>query len=102
MPKTYDLEVPQKRRRKIKITDYTSYIFGAVGVVGGLVIGVLIGRYGLCKPLEDNSGSDIGPTHRPQSAWEMISPYFLDDGDPSISDKLINDINTSNIRQYLK
>lgn len=72
-------------------------ICGIVALVLGLVLGLLIGRFGLCPDSEPASASEKDGVFLPG-----VSKQIIQDGDPSISDILINSISSDNIRQYLR
>ncbi|XP_060067563.1 putative N-acetylated-alpha-linked acidic dipeptidase [Ylistrum balloti] len=72
-------------------------ICGLVALVLGLVFGLILGRFGLCP--------DNEPVPAPQTDGVFlpgVSKQIVQDGDPSISDLLINSISSENIRQYLR
>lgn len=73
-------------------------ICAVVTVTVGLTLGLIIGRFGLCP------GSEFGPASTQKNGVFLpgVSKQIIQDGDPSISDLLINSISSKNIRQYLK
>ncbi|OWF52174.1 putative N-acetylated-alpha-linked acidic dipeptidase [Mizuhopecten yessoensis] len=72
-------------------------ICGLVALVLGLVLGLLIGRFGLCPDNEPEPASQKNGVFLPG-----VSKQIIQDGDPTISDLLINSISSENIRQYLQ
>jgi hypothetical protein len=55
---------------------------------------MFIGRYTLCQDKKTGDKTE---------KWnESVSPYLLKDGESTIGDELISNINADNIRAYLK
>jgi hypothetical protein len=66
-----------------------------VGCIAAFVIGILIGRFATCP--------DEEPEEVPRGIYlPGVAENLVKDGDPDISDELIKNINTENIRQNLR
>uniref|UniRef100_A0A8W8I1Q4 PA domain-containing protein n=1 Tax=Magallana gigas TaxID=29159 RepID=A0A8W8I1Q4_MAGGI len=63
-------------------------LLAVVAAIVGLVIGLLIGRFGIRSDNDDYRITGISET-------------FVQDADPTISEEIMDNINSDNIRQYL-
>lgn len=64
-------------------------LLAVVAAIVGLVIGLLIGRFGIRSDNDDYRITGISET-------------FVQDADPTISEEIMDNINSDNIRQYLR
>ena len=64
-------------------------LLAVVAAIVGLVIGLLIGRFGIRSDNDDYRITGISET-------------FVQDADPYISAEIMDNINSENIRQYLR
>ncbi|XP_071164480.1 N-acetylated-alpha-linked acidic dipeptidase 2-like [Mytilus edulis] len=71
------------------------WICGAVAIIVGFVIGILIGRFATC-PEENEVPKQDG------TFLLGVSDSIIKDGDPKISEEIINGIRADNIRKYLR
>ncbi|XP_041370396.1 putative N-acetylated-alpha-linked acidic dipeptidase [Gigantopelta aegis] len=67
-------------------------IVSLVAIVIGFVVGILIGRFATCPSVDSRNGVFL----------PGISDRLITDGDPAISDVLINEVKNTNIEQYLR
>ncbi|VDI45655.1 N-acetylated-alpha-linked acidic dipeptidase [Mytilus galloprovincialis] len=96
--KGYSLDEPAKNSsRSIFSSRYAFYVLQIFIVLVATVLGILIGRYALCK-----TDKSVDANNKVTPAWDNLSPYYLKDGDPAIREELMNSIDANNIRQYLK
>ncbi|CAG2195791.1 NAALAD [Mytilus edulis] len=96
--KGYSLDEPSKNSsRSIFSSRYAFYVLQIFIVLVATVLGILIGRYALCK-----TDKSVDANNKVTPAWDNLSPYYLKDGDPAIREELMNSIDANNIRQYLK
>ncbi|XP_076097524.1 N-acetylated-alpha-linked acidic dipeptidase 2-like isoform X2 [Mytilus galloprovincialis] len=71
------------------------WICGAVAIIVGFVIGILIGRFATCpeeKVVPKQDGTFL----------QGVSDSIIKDGDPKISEEILNGIRAENIREYLR
>ena len=61
--------------------------------VVAFVIGLLIGRYAICTKEDSSSEGQSKP---------VINEDIIREADPTIGDEIIQQINSDNIRQYLR
>ncbi|CAC5360684.1 NAALAD [Mytilus coruscus] len=96
--KGYSLDEPAKNSsRRIFSSRYAFYILAIFIVLIAIILGILIGRYALCK-----TDKKIDANKKVTPEWDNLSPYYLKDGDPAIREELMNSIDANNIRTYLK
>ena len=65
-----------------------------VAIIVGFVIGILIGRFATCP--------DEKPEERSGAFLPGVDQAIIQDGDPEISDILINGVKSENIRENLR
>ncbi|XP_063430342.1 putative N-acetylated-alpha-linked acidic dipeptidase [Mytilus trossulus] len=96
--KGYSLDEPAKNSSSsIFSSRYAFYVLAIFIVIVATVLGILIGRYALCK-----TDKKVDNNNKVTPAWDNLSPYYLTDGDPAIREELMNSIDANNIRTYLK
>ena len=82
--------------RKGSKSNWKSYtVYGLVTIVIGFIIGILIGRYATCP-------SDAVQLQQEGVFLKGASEKIIQDGDPKISQMLIDGVNADNIRNYLR
>ncbi|XP_067681222.1 N-acetylated-alpha-linked acidic dipeptidase 2-like [Haliotis asinina] len=73
-------------------------IVGIFVLLVGLCVGILIGRYGICR-----DQSQIEPTPEKDGVFlPGIPEAIIKDGDPEIGKQLIDAVNNKNIEEYLR
>ena len=82
-------------RKGFKRNNRCLIIYGIVAIVIGFIVGILIGRYVTC-PEEDT------PIPAEGVFLEGVSEKIIKDGDPNVSQMLIDGVNADNIRNYLR
>jgi hypothetical protein len=70
------------------------YIILVVGCIVSCVIGILIGRFAI-RP-------DDEPEVKDGLYLKGVSEFLVKDGDPEIAEVLMKNINSDNIRKYLR
>ena len=78
---------------KSRSTRTKSIIIILLVIAVAFVIGLLIGRYAVCK---DNDPTPQGHTQ------PLIDETIIREADPAIGDEIIRQINSDNIRNYLR
>ena len=65
-----------------------------VAIIFGFIVGILIGRFGTCP--------EEKPKERKGAVLDGVDQAIIQDGDSSIGDIIMNEINSDNIREYLR
>lgn len=82
--------------RKVRKTDNRCVIFTLVlGLAVGIGAGILIGRFAICTDTDSDDGPD--GLHLPG-----VSDRLLKDQDESVISEAMNQVNSDNIKEFLR